>query len=91
MNDSNFPSSNAKKYRPSFEGDNGPFQDERYSPPTHTEASEQSCPNWKQQQQLQQQPPPHRKPKREKSPLETDNRLVCAMFNETNGSQLVID
>ena len=81
VNDNNFPPSNAKKYRPSFEGDNGPYQDERYSPSTHTEESEQSCPNWK--QQLQQQPLPHRKPKREKSPPETDNRLVCILFNET--------
>ncbi|KAJ7390246.1 Leukocyte receptor cluster (LRC) member 8 [Desmophyllum pertusum] len=72
VNNNNFPSPNAKKFRPTFEGESGPSQDERYSPLPRTEASKPTSPNWRPQQQQQQQPP--RRPKREESPPEKDTR-----------------
>ncbi|KAL9956240.1 hypothetical protein ACROYT_G037688 [Oculina patagonica] len=72
VNNNHFPSPNAKKFRPSFEGESGPSQDERYSPSPRVEPSKPSSPNWRQQQQQQQQQHPSRKEKREKTPPEND-------------------
>ena len=74
VNNNNFPSPNAKKFRPTFEGESGPSQDERYSPSPRTEASKPTSPNWRPQQQQQQQPP--RRPKREESSPEKDTRFA---------------
>lgn len=75
VNNNHFPSPNAKKFRPSFEGESGPSQDERYSPSPQVEPSKPSSPNWRQQQQQQQHP--SRKEKREKTPPENnDTRLA---------------
>ena len=68
VNNNNFPSSNAKKFRPSFEGENDPSQDGLYSPATHTELSGHH------HHDHQQPSSPHQKPKREKSPPEKDTR-----------------
>lgn len=78
LNNSHFPSTNTKKFRPSFEGESGPSQDERYSSSQQLEASKPSSPIWRQQQQQKQHQPQEtlRKPKREKTPPENDTRLV---------------
>jgi len=78
LNNNHFPSPNTKKFRPSFEGESGPSQDERYSSSSQLEASKPSSPIWRQQQQQKQhqQQEPLRKPKREKTPPENDTRLA---------------
>lgn len=79
-NNNNFPSSNAKKFRPSFEGEGGQSQDGRHSPSSRTEPTEQTYANWRQQPQEQQQrhesPLPQRRPRQEKPTHEKENRLV---------------
>ena len=78
LNNNHFPSPNTKKFRPSFEGESGPSQEERYSSSPKLEPSKPSSPIWrqqKQQKQHQQQEPP-RKPKQEKIPPENDTRLA---------------
>ena len=76
LNNNHFPSPNAKKFRPSFEGESGPSQDERYSSSPRLEPSNPSSPIWRQQQQQHQQQEPLRKPKQEKTPPEKDTRLA---------------
>ena len=80
VNNNNFPSTTAKKFRPSFEGEGGQSQDGRRSPSSHTEPAEQTYANWRQQPQQQQQrhqsPPPPRRPRQEKPTHEKENRLV---------------
>lgn len=73
VNNNHFHSPNAKKFRPTFEGESGPSQDERYSPSPRVEPSKPSSPNWRQQQRQQQQ---HlsRQQQREKTPPEKDTR-----------------
>lgn len=71
VNNNHFTSPNAKKFRPSFEGESGPSNDERYSPTPQVEPSKPSTSNWRQEQQY-----PSRKQKREKTPPEKDTRLA---------------
>lgn len=72
LNSNQFSSPNTKKFRPSFEGESGPSQDERFSSSPQLEASKPSSPIRRQQQQQE----PLRKPKREKTPAENNTRLA---------------